>query len=331
MYTMRIVNRSDLSRIITMGDAIEAVEKAYRLFSRKEAGVFPIIAHEFEPEKKEMDIKSGHLEGAGIYGLKVVGYSADNPQVRGIPALAGLVIVMSVETGQPLGLVDGMTITNVRTGAAGAVGARALARLDSEKVLIVGTGAQGRAQVEGLLSVMPAIKVIRVFGRTPSNVEAYITEMGAKYPNIDFYVATLQNLKDAALDSDIIVTCTPSHKPLIKEDYVKPGTHINAIGADFPGKQELDAQILSKALVVGDSREQVVRQGECQTACREGIIKPEDILEIGDILEGIAQGRTSDDQITVFDSTGMALQDIITAQLALKRAEEQGIGILVQM
>jgi len=278
-----------------------------------------------------MDIKSGHLEGAGIYGLKVVGYSSDNPKLRGIPALAGLVIVTSVETGRPLGLVDGMTITNIRTGAAGAVGAKALARPNSEKVLLVGTGAQGRAQIEGLLHVMPAVRMIRVFGRTPSNVEAYVAEMSAKYPHVSFSAVSSQELKDAALNSDIIVTCTPSHKALIKEDYVRPGTHINAIGADFPGKQELEEGILSKALVVGDSREQVVRQGECQTACRKGILRPEDILEIGDVLEGKVQGRTSDEQITVFDSTGMALQDIITAQMALERAEKKDIGMLVQM
>lgn len=331
MYSMRVLNGRDVMKVISMADAIEAVERAYRLFARKEAGVFPIIAHEFEPEKKEMDIKSGHLEGAGIYGLKVVGYSSDNPKLRGIPALAGLVIVMSVETGRPLGLVDGMTITNIRTGAAGAVGAKALARPNSEKVLLVGTGAQGRAQIEGLLHVMPAVRMIRVFGRTPSNVEAYVAEMSAKYPHVSFSAVSSQELKDAALNSDIIVTCTPSHKALIKEDYVRPGTHINAIGADFPGKQELEEGILPKALVVGDSREQVVRQGECQTACRKGILRPEDILEIGDVLEGKVQGRTSDEQITVFDSTGMALQDIITAQMALERAEKKDIGMLVQM
>lgn len=331
MYSMRLLNAADLSCILVMKDVTAAVEKAYRLFSRGEAGLYPIISHEFEPEKKEMDIKSGHLKGAGIYGLKIVGYSAENPVKRGVPALAGLVVVMNIETGQPLGLVDGMTVTNMRTGAAGAVGARTLARKDSENVLVLGTGAQGRAQMEGLLEVMPEIRTVRAAGRTRENVEEYAENMHKRFPEVEFLPVPFEDIQSAAEVSDIIVTCTPSHEPIIKRGWVRPGTHITAIGADFPGKQELDEYLTGSATVVADSREQVIRQGECRKACESGLLPPAEIREIGDILEGKAEGRTSPEDITIFDSTGMALQDILTADLAIERAEENGTGTIVEM
>ncbi|MEA3507928.1 MAG: ornithine cyclodeaminase family protein [Synergistota bacterium] len=330
MYKIRILNAGILEDILSMDDYIEAVEKAYSMFVKGEAGLFPIIAHEFEPEIREMDIKSGHMEGAGVFGLKVVGYAASNPSTDGTPALSGLVTVLSSETGRPKGLVDGMTITNHRTGAAGAIGAKYLARPGSGDVLVVGSGAQARAQTKALLHVMPGVRRVTAASRNRAGAELYISEMSPLYPEVNFSAIDMEHLEKPAGAADIIVTCTPSHKPFLKREWVAPGTHINAIGADFPGKQEIDESLLPRARVFADSRQQVVRQGECRKACELGILEPDSIVEIGNVILG-APGRVSDADITVFDSTGMALQDIISASVALEKAESTGVGQLVDM
>ncbi len=331
MYRIRVLHSEDLAKLLTMNDVVEAVETAYEQYSGKEAGLFPVVSHEFEPGLREMDIKSGYLSRTGFAGLKIVGYVADNPDKRRIPALSGLVIVMSIETGRPVGILDGMTITNIRTGAAGAIGAKYLARKDSETVLVVGAGAQGRAQVQGLMSVLPGIRRIYVAGREPGKLAMYVEEMSAGYANVSFEAVPMNDIERKAFESDIIVTCTPAHEPFIRKEWVRPGTHINAIGADFPGKQEIDEKLLPDIRLVADCRSQTLELGEMQTAFRQGLISESDVDEIGEIIAGSAPGRQSSEEITLFDATGMALQDIATAKLALVRAIEQGIGSLVMM
>lgn len=331
MYKIRVLHSEDLVRILTMKDVIAAVETAYEQYSNKEAGLFPVIAHEFEPGMREMDIKSGYLSGTGIAGLKVIGYVADNPDKRRIPAISGLVIVMSIETGRPAGILDGMTITNIRTGAAGAVGAKYLARKDSRDVLVIGAGAQGRAQVRGLMTVLPGIRRIWIAGRDRIKLATYVEEMSAEYVNVKFEALSMNDLESKTAESDIIVTCTPAHEPFIRKEWIRPGTHINAIGADFSGKQEIDEKLLPEARLVADCRIQTLELGEMQTAYRKGLISEIDVDEIGEIISGRAPGRQSPDEITLFDSTGMALQDIVTANLALARAIELGIGSLVMI
>ncbi|MDO9508748.1 MAG: ornithine cyclodeaminase family protein [Thermovirgaceae bacterium] len=331
MYKIRVLHSEDLVRLLTMKDVVAAVETAYEQYSNKEAGLFPVIVHEFEPGMREMDIKSGYLSGTGLAGLKLIGYVADNPDKRRIPAISGLVVVISIETGRPVGILDGMIITNIRTGAAGAIGAKYLARKDSENVLVVGSGAQGRAQVRGLLSVLPDIRRIWIAGRDGNKLATYVEEMSSEYVNVSFEAVSMNDLGSKAAKSDIIVTCTPAHEPFIRKEWIRPGTHINAVGADFPGKQEIDETLLPQVRLVADCRVQTLELGEMQTAYRKGLISENDVDEIGEIISGSAPGRESSDEITLFDATGMALQDIVTANLALTRASEQGIGSLVMM
>ncbi len=331
MYKIRVLNSEDLDKVLEMKDVIEAVETAYVQYSSGEAKLFPVISHEFEPGLREMDIKSGFLSRTGLAGLKMVGYVADNPDKRRIPALSGLVMVMSIETGRPVGILDGMVITNLRTGAAGAIGAKYLARKDSTRVLVVGPGAQGRAQVHGLVKVLPGIGHVRVAGRDPAKLAKYVDEMSSIYGNVAFMAVSMDDLEDSVSSSDIIVTCTPSHEPYIKKEWVRPGTHFNAIGADFSGKQEIEEDLLPGARLVADCRVQTLETGEMQTAFRKGIISASDVAEIGNVISGEEPGRSSQDEVTIFDATGMALQDIVTANLALVKAMERGKGSLVTM
>lgn len=331
MGILRILTARDLEATLRMEEVIGVVEQAYRLYSGGEADVFPILSKEFEHERNEMDIKAGHLVGVGLYGLKVIGWAADNPGKRNLPALAGLVVVMDIETQQPLGLVEARTVTRLRTGAAGAVGAKALSREDSKVALVVGLGEQGEAQVEGLLAVRPGLSRLIACGRDPLKTKAYIAKMQARFPRTRFEGVGLDDLKTGCREADIVVTCTPSHKKLVEKAWIRPGTHINAIGADMPGKQELDVELVASARLVADSREQVLRQGEFQSAYKAGRIFPRDVDEIGEILLGRRPARTSSEEITIFDATGMAIQDILTAERALSRAARENLGITVDI
>ena len=160
MKSIRFMDAEAVENTLTMSKAIEWMEQVYRLYSRDEADVFPIITHEFDGMMRNMDIKSGHLDGADIVGLKMLIRVRDNPEKRGLPNLTGLVLVSNSKTGQPLGLLDGLSITNLRTGAAGGLAARVLANPDSQNAVVVGAGYQGRMQARGLSEALPCLKQV---------------------------------------------------------------------------------------------------------------------------------------------------------------------------
>ncbi|MCW1712418.1 MULTISPECIES: ornithine cyclodeaminase family protein [Synergistaceae] len=331
MYRLRILDAAQFISLVTMDDVIPGVKEAYSLFSSGKAGLFPIITHEFDPGRTDMDIKSAYMEGSGIYGLKILGWNRDNPSQLGVPALAGLIVVMDIERQQPVGILEGTPVTFLRTGAAGAIGVETLARPESEDAVVVGSGAQGRAQLMGLSKVMPKLKKVGLFDVLDSSAEKMAEEVRSQYPGIKITAFPFASLEDHVRNADIIVTCTPSKKSFIKKDWLRKGSHINTIGADMPGKQEIDPWITANVRVFGDSRHQAAQKGECQHAVSAGLIKPDDITEIGEVLNGTKPGRMSPDEITMFDATGMALQDLIAAKAALERAEAQNIGTVVEM
>ena len=328
MYPLRLLDRSQFEALVGMSEAIEGVERAYRLFSRKEAGVFPVIVHQFEPGKREMDLKAGHLAGAGVYGMKMLGWSSENA-ARNLPPLAGLIVVMDVDRQQPLGILDGTPVTFLRTGAAGAVGARTFARKDSRKALIVGAGNQGRAQLWGLSLAMPGLESVSVCDIVDEQSSRFVSEQKERYPEFRLEAVPFTALPQVSAEADVIVTCTRSREFFLKRDWVSPGTHINAIGADMPGKQELEPELVASCKVFADSVAQVLAKGECQHAGKLGLVSEKSIAEIGAVLEGMAPGRSDPSDVTLFDATGMAIQDLVVGAIALKRAEEKGIGTVV--
>lgn len=330
MYSLRILDTRQFKSIIKMPDVITSVEEAYKLYSSGQAGLFPIILHEFEQGVNDTDIKSGHLIGAGIYGLKLLGYNKDNPQ-HGLPALSGLITLMDIETQQPVGIVDASAVTFMRTGAAGAVGAKTLARKNSRKVVIVGAGMQGRAQLDGLSYTLPDLEQVHIVDLNKEAALEMVSEKQSLYPEITLYDHDFSKLETIVKQADVIVTCTTAREFFIKKSWVKPGTHINAIGVDMPGKQELDPSLVASSKVFADSIDQVVVKGECQWASADNILLRDDIIEIGEVLNNTKKGRISEDEITMFDSTGMALQDLITAKLALDKAREQNIDTIIKM
>ena len=348
MSKVIILNEETIKELLDIKNVIKVVEQAYTLKNSNQADLFPIITHIFEPGKADMDIKSGHLKGnANIFGLKLVSWFGENSK-KGFPELIGTIMIFDAKTGIPLGILSGGHITGMRTGSAGAIGSKYLARKDSENLLMVGAGHQAFFQVAAALTVLNQIKKVMVYDpidykfavdfchkiKVKLNEEILSKykddEILAKKYDIDF-VAT-DDIEKSTSEADIIVTATPSRKPLIKKEWVKKGTHFSCIGSDMEGKQEIDENIFSKARIFVDDLEQASHVGETEIPLKKGVIKKEDIAgEIGEVILGTKPGRISDDEITIFDSTGIAHQDLLTATYTIKIAQEKGLGTIVKL
>lgn len=305
------LTRSEIEALIDMPAAASAIEAAYRAASLGRVNL-PPVGHIALPNGADCHIKYGHMAGDANFVIKVAtGFPGNS--AKGMPTGNGLVLVLSAETGAIKAMLhDEMVLTDIRTGLGGAIASRTLARTNSKTALIIGTGPQARRQIEAHSALMPQLS-FRVWGRNADKVSALIADMAPECA-----VEAAQALEDAANQSDIIITATGSTTPLLQSDWVQPGTHITAVGADAPGKQELDVALVARAdLVVVDSTSQCLDHGEVSHAAECRLIKPDDILEIGTILNGVGAGRTNDDQITIADLTGIAAQDIAMANAVL--------------
>ena len=256
-------------------------------------------------------------------GVKVVNVHPANRE-KGLPTVMATIVLNDPKTGAPLAIMDGTYITILRTGAAGAVAAKYLARKNSEKAAIIGAGVQGRIQLEAFTKVLD-VKEARVYDIRYEAAETYAKEMSRKL-GVD--VKPVKTVKEAVENADVIATCTPARGPIVPVEVISKGVHINAIGADAPGKQELDPEILKKAdKIVVDDMEQATHSGEVNVPLSKGIITRSDIYaELGEIVAGVKKGREKDEEITIFDSTGLAIQDVATANLVYRKALEKGVG-----
>ena len=330
MNTFTIVNQEEIASLLKMDMVIEAVEKAYAYKSDCTAELFPIVCHSFEDGIAEFDIKSGSMDGAGIFGMKLVSAFARNSE-RNLPRLTGTILIFDRETGMLKSMMDGGLITNMRTGAAGGVGCKYLARPESEVLLLVGTGAQGPVLLEATLKVMHHIKRILISNpHSPHKVAGFITNIRRIISN-DIHVQAAADLEQAVRAADIILTATPSRAALIKRDWVKPGTHLSCIGSDMEGKQELDERLLAQGKVFCDDLTQAITVGECEKAIKQGLFSPDRIIEIGDVILGRKPGREQKDEITIFDSSGIGLQDLMVASQVTDLARSKKLGIEMKL
>lgn len=339
MSEVLILSQETIGRVLTMSDAIRGVEEAYRQKSTGAGSLFPLVCHVFEPERADLDIKSGHLAKSGIYGLKLVSWFGDN-EAKGLPALFGTTLLFDDSTGAPVALLNAGAVTGMRTGAAGAVGAKYLARKESRRMLMVGAGAQAPYQIAAMLLAMPGIDAVELCSpRSPSRAADRLRAIRQAVEGLlgggrtaPYTIAAAEDLAEAVGRSDVIVTATPSHQPLIRREWVRPGTHFSCVGADMAGKQELDGAILSDARIFVDDLAQAISVGECELAIRQGFLAPEEIVgEIGALIDGALPGRADEEEITVFDSSGIALQDLVVSKVAVDRAKERGLGITAEL
>ncbi|WP_432663637.1 ornithine cyclodeaminase family protein [Wukongibacter baidiensis] len=351
MSKIKVFNQETIEEILDMKKVIETVEEVYTLKAEGQAELFPMVFHEFERGVADMDIKSGHLKGADIFGLKLVSWFGENPK-KDLPALFGTTMLFDGKTGMPLAILDAEYITGMRTGAAGAIGAKYLARKDSENLLMVGAGHQAMFQIAATLIAMDNIKTVRIYDAmnydnalalSKSIKEKIMDKFLSMYEEgsevykelskkFDVKFEAVSDIEEAVGLSDVIISATPSRKPMIMKEWVKKGTHFSCVGADMEGKQEIDENIFSIARVYVDDIGQAVNVGETEIPIKKGAITKEDIIaEIGQVIIGKAEGRKSDDDITVYDSTGIALQDLLTSKLVLDIADEKGLGVEVNL
>jgi ornithine cyclodeaminase/alanine dehydrogenase len=272
----------------------------------------------------EIDFKAGYHKAAEMISLKASsGGFIDNPAAHGVPNGMGTILLFDARSCALACVMDGSLITGLRTGAAGAVSVKALARRNAKAITSIGTGNQARMQVRAIREVMK-IERIHAWDSNPETLARYKADIEGE---LGIPVAAANSKREAVEQADILVTTTRGKGSLVEAGWVKPGTHIVAIGTDQRGKQELDPEIFRNAKIVTDSTEQCVEKGETWHPLDRKIIARDDIhAEIGEILLGRKPGRESDDEITIFDSTGMAIQDNTTSAKIYRNALERRVG-----
>jgi len=308
-------------------EAIAVVEDGFTRLASGEVTLPPIVQVDIPENKGEVDIKTAYVRGLDSFAIKIASGFLDNYYL-GLPTGSGMMIVISTKTGVPEAvLLDNGYLTAVRTGAAGAVAARHLARKNIDTAGVIGSGRQARYQMVALKQVRD-FRRLMIHGIIPEQVEQYVSEMTSV---LGVEIVKAEDVETVVRNSDVVVTTTPSHKPFLKADWLHPGLHITAMGADSEHKQELYADVLGRAdLLVCDRRSQCFRVGELHHGLEEGIISQDDeIFELGELTSGQQPGRRSDDEITICDLTGVGVQDTAIALLAYQTAMEKGLGLRV--
>ena len=326
---VRLLFEPEIRGLIGPKEAIREVREAFAKLARGEAVLPGVIGIDIPEHRAEVHVKGAYLKGAPYYSIKEAAGSWNNP-AKGLPVGSGLVLVFDAETTFPRAILfDNGYLTDLRTGAAGAVAADLLAKRDIDRVGMVGVGYQGRYQLEALLQVRAPDRVIAV-ARDEAKVSAYCREMEAKH---GVPVVPAKTVEQAVRGSDLVVTSTPATTPIVRADWVGPGMHITAVGSDGPDKQELEVAVLAKAdKVVADRLEQCAALGEIHHALVAGALRREDVYaELGEIAAGIKRGRESDEEITIADLTGVGVQDAAVANLVVREATRRGLGKVLEI
>ncbi|MCI1665189.1 MAG: ornithine cyclodeaminase [Atopobiaceae bacterium] len=340
MSKVLVLSEKSVAKVLDISDAIEAVEGAYRQKAMGEALAWPMVYEEFEPGAADMDIRSGRLVSEGLFGMKLTSWFSSNPS-RGLPEVLGTSVIFDDKSGEPLSVVNAAAMTGLRTGAAGALGVKWLARKDSSRLLVCGAGAQSAYQVAATLVACPNIRHVDVWN--PRSSEAPTAQVARISDQVgvlldasgiarEFELAATADGEGATRSADAIITVTPAFEPFLMDAWVQPGTHISCVGADMPGKQEIESSLCVRSHLVVDDVVQSLSSGELEVPTKEGLISRDDIIcEIGQVIDGSVVARTSDDDITVFDTSGLAIQDLAASKMAYDRAVERGIGTYVEL
>lgn len=327
---LRILTAAEVKQALPMAAAIAGMKSAYAQLSAGLA-IAPLRTHmDITPHQGTTLVMPAFLPQDGALAVKVVSIFPHNV-ARGERVINGLVVVLDVETGRPSALLEGSTLTAIRTGAGSGAATDLLARSDAHVLAILGSGVQARTQLEAVCTVR-AISEVRVYSPDQAQAAAFAAEMAGVGP-IPHNVRPVVDAATAVRDADIICTATTSTMPVFDGRDLKPGVHINAIGSYQPTVQEIDALTVQQALVVVDSREATLAEtGDLIIPIQQGLITASHIhAELGQIVAGMKDGRTHPQQITLFKSVGTAVQDAIAGRLALTNAAQMGLGVLVDL
>jgi len=320
-----LLTRSDVADLLDLDTCIAAVEEAFRLHGTGDAVTGVLGIH---VPGGGFHIKAGTLRLRRPYfAAKTNANFPNNPAVHGLPTIQGVIVLADAEVGTPLALLDSMEITTLRTGAATAVAAKYLAREDARTAAIIGCGNQGWVQLRALRRVRP-LTAARVYDRDRGRAEELARTLA---PELELTIDVANDPAGAARNSDIVVTCTSARQPILGLADVSPGTFVAAVGADNPEKQEIAPALLAASRVVVDVLEQAATLGDLHHAIAAGVMTSSDVTELGQIVAGRAALSRGGDDVTVFDSTGMALQDVAAAAAVYERAQAAGRGIPVHL
>ncbi len=319
---VRLLSNADVAAVISMGDIIPVVENAFSEYAQNKV-VMPCKIYLDVQGYGDFRAMPAYMPSGKTAGIKWVNVHPGN-RAYNKPTVMATILLNNPTTGEPIGIIDGTLITDMRTGAAGAVAAKHLARKDAATIGLIGCGRQAWTQMLAYQAVYgDEIKLVKVYDLNPDSANA-MAERIMKEMSIN--AIACMNPEQAA-NADIVVTTTPSRKPVLKLAWIKPGTHINAIGADAPGKQELETTLTVAAKVFVDSIEQASHSGEINVPWSEGKLTEKMLAgTLGEVIAGVGPGRTDDQEITVFDSTGLSIQDMAVAHLVYERAIVEGIG-----
>ena len=325
--TTLVLTRSDVVALLELDECIAAVEQAFRLHGEGRTQPPGTLAVAAPP--------GGFHIKAGVLGLERAYFAAktnanfpENPRRHGLPTIQDVIVLADATRGAPLALLDSIEITALRTAAATAVAAKHLARPDARVATIVGCGVQGRVQLRALRRVLPLDRVYAC-DREPGLAERFAAELAAK---LALDVRPVAEVGPAARESDVVVTCTTSRAPILGLGDVRPGTFVAAVGADHPEKQEIDPALLAAGTILVDVLDQAATMGDLHHALAAGVVARSDVYaELGEVVAGKKPGRRSAAETIIFDSTGMALQDVAAAAVVYEKAVRLGRGLPVRL
>lgn len=324
---LRLYSAADVRRALPMAEAIAAMKAAYAELSAGRVQI-PLRTHLAVAEGDSTLVMPFCAPDHGAVGLKLVSVFNSNP-ARGLPLIHALVLAVDAATGRPQALIEGGSLTAIRTGAASGAATDVLARPDATTVALFGSGAQARTQLEAVCTVRP---IERVWVYSLGGAEAFATEMAGRGP-IPARIEIAASPTEALRDADIICAATTSRTPVFDGRDLKPGAHVNGVGSFTPEMQEIDAETVRRARVVVDSREAALAEaGDLLIPLRQGVVTLDHLsAELGEVIAGLKPGRTSAEEITFFKSVGVAVQDALAAQRVARNGLALGLGTVVAL
>lgn len=322
------LGNSDIKNIVNISKIVELVEVAFREKALGRVQMPPKIYVFFDRYHGDLRAMPAYLESFDIAGVKLVNSHPMNPSIYGLPTVVATIMLFDPRNGVPLCIMDGTWITGARTGGAAAVATKYLARDDSSTVGLVGAGFLAMFHVEAFTTVMDVDKIY-VYDVDRSRSERLAEEVMRRF---GLKVLVVDTPRDAVEYADVLATLTPAKAPIVMDGWVREGLHINAMGADAPGKQEMDHRILKRAKIVVDDFEQAIHSGEVNVPISQGLLSREDLYaELGEVVTGLKSGREHFKEVTVFDSTGLAVQDVIVAHHIYVEAVRRGLGTKINI
>ena len=322
------IKRSEVRTLLTLPECIETMQQAFTMQA---------LGHIFPPALMHVDADGGefHIKGGGLrmdrsyFALKANGGFFKNHEKFDLPNILGLILLCDGSNGRPLAVMDSIDITILRTGATAALAAKYLARPDSSTLTICGCGNQGRIQLLAMLQVLPGIRQVYAWDANADTARDFANRMASELPGT---VEVVEDVGIAARDSDVIVTCTPARSFYLHREDIRPGTFIAAVGADSPGKQELEPALVASSKLVVDVLEQCARIGELQHALAANLMTLDQVHgELGRVVTGQIPGRQTDEETILFDTTGSAIQDTAAAVLVYEKALSLGAGLWLNL